>query len=76
MSSIKTRKHYVIADMAFSTAWALFYFINFLYMGVTWSKTDLAKNHRFNYAAANIYGAIFFSLTSVFSWVHIYRNDN
>ena len=66
MSSIKTRKHYVIFDMAFSGLWAFFYFITFVYMCVAWSKTEEIK---FNFASSNIIGAIFFAFLSIFAWV-------
>ena len=69
MSSIKTRKHYVIFDMAFSGLWAFFYFITFVYMVVAWSKTEEIK---FNFASSNIIGAIFFAFLSIFAWV---KND-
>jgi len=65
MSSIKTRKHYVIFDMAFSGLWAFFYFITFVYMVVAWSKTEEIK---FNFASSNIIGAIFFAFLSIFAW--------
>lgn len=65
MSSIKTRKHYVIFDMAFSGLWAFFYFITFVYMCVAWSKTEDIK---FSFASSNIYGAIFFAFLSIFAW--------
>jgi len=65
MSSIKTRKHYVIFDMAFSGLWAFFYFICFIYMCVAWSKTEDAK---FTFASSNIIGAIFFAFLSIFAW--------
>ena len=66
MSSIKTRKHYVIFDMAFSGLWAFFYFITFVYMCVAWSKTEEVK---FSFASSNIIGAIFFAFLSIFAWV-------
>ena len=66
MSSIKTRKHYVIFDMAFSGLWAFFYFVTFIYMCIAWSKTDDVK---FDFASSNIYGAIFFAFLSIFGWV-------
>ena len=68
MSSIKTRKHYVIFDMAFSGLWAFFYFITFIYMCIAWSKTEDAK---FDFASSNIYGAIFFAFLSIFGWVSV-----
>ena len=66
MSSIKTRKHYVIFDMAFSGLWAFFYFVTFIYMCIAWSKTE---EIRFSFASSNIYGAIFFAFLSIFAWV-------
>jgi len=66
MSSIKTRKHYVIFDMAFSGLWAFFYFVTFIYMCIAWSKTE---EIRFSFASSNIYGAIFFAFLSIFAWL-------
>jgi len=65
MSSIKTRKHYVIFDMAFSGLWAFFYLVTFVYMCIAWSKTE---EIRFDFASSNIYGAIFFAFLSIFAW--------
>eukprot|EP00095_Tigriopus_kingsejongensis_P010890 maker-scaffold1216_size55193-snap-gene-0.11 protein:Tk10890 transcript:maker-scaffold1216_size55193-snap-gene-0.11-mRNA-1 annotation:"synaptogyrin-1 " len=65
MSSIKSRKHFVIADLAFSSLWAFFYLVAFLIMSVAWSKSD----EKYDYGSANILGAIFFALLSVFSWI-------
>ena len=70
MSSIKTRKHYVVFDMAFSGLWSFFYFVTFVYMCVAWSKTEDIK---FSFASSNIIGAIFFAFVSVFAWVDIYK---
>ncbi|TRY68890.1 hypothetical protein TCAL_04677 [Tigriopus californicus] len=67
MSSIKTRKHFVIADMVFSSLWAFFYLVACLIMSVAWSKSD----EKYDYGSTNILGAIFFALLSVFSWVGI-----
>ncbi len=66
MSSIKTRKHYVLFDMVFSAVWAVFYFIAFVLMAINWSKTEEIK---FDFASSNIIGAIFFSFLSVLTWV-------
>lgn len=66
MSSIKTRKHYVIFDMAFSGLWSFFFVITFAYMCIAWSKTEDIK---FSFASSNIYGAIFFAFLSIFFWV-------
>ena len=66
MSSIKTRKHYVIFDMAFSALWAFFYMIAFIYMTNAWRKSD----EMFNFAKSNILGAIIFAFLSIFCWVN------
>ena len=65
MSSVKTRKHYVIADMGFSALWAFFYAVAFLVMSVAWSKTS----GKYSYSKANILGAIFFCFCSILTWV-------
>ena len=65
MSSIKTRKHYVIFDMAFSGLWALFYFVAFIYMANSWRQSD----EMFNFAKSNVIGAIFFAFLSILTWV-------
>ena len=65
MSSIKTRKHYVLADLGFSAVWAGFYFLAFLVMCVAWSKSS----DEYAFGSANIIGAIFFALLSIAAWV-------
>jgi hypothetical protein len=65
MSSIKSRKHYVILDMAFSGLWALFYAIAFIFMANSWRQSD----EMFSFAKSNIIGAIFFAFLSVFCWL-------
>ena len=65
MSSIKTRKHFVIFDMAFSGFWGFMFFVVFCYMCYSWSKSD----EMFSFASSNIIGAIFFTFLSIFSWV-------
>lgn len=65
MSSIKTRKHYVIFDMAFSGLWALFYFVAFIYMANSWRQSD----EMFNFAKSNVIGAIFFAFLSILTWL-------
>lgn len=66
MSSIKSRKHYVILDMAFSGLWAVFFAIAFIYMANSWRQTD---DNYFEFAKANIIGAIVFAFLSVFCWL-------
>jgi len=65
MSSIKTRKHYVILDMAFSGFWGFMFFVVFCYMCYSWSKSDAM----FSFASSNIIGAIFFTFLSIFCWI-------
>jgi hypothetical protein len=43
MSSAKSRKHYVIADMAFSFFWAFMYFVGFCYICSQWSDSGEKK---------------------------------
>ena len=70
MSSIKTRKHYVIADAGFSAVWAAFYFLAFAYLSFCRSQVDSAGNLlKFDRSKANALGSILFSLLSAFAWV-------
>lgn len=63
MSSVKTRKHYVMADLGFSGAWAFLYFVGFCYLSNQWSKSaDPA------YGASNINASIAFAFFSIFTW--------
>lgn len=64
MSSVKTRKHYVLADLGFSGFWSFLYFIGFWYLASQWSKTDT----EYPYGASNVKAAICFSFFSIFSW--------
>ena len=75
MSSIKTRKHYVIADAGFSAVWAAFYFLAFAYLSFCWSQVDSAGNLlKFDRSKANALGSILFSLLSAFAWVSLKSN--
>eukprot|EP00096_Caligus_rogercresseyi_P008828 TRINITY_DN2862_c0_g1_i1.p1 TRINITY_DN2862_c0_g1~~TRINITY_DN2862_c0_g1_i1.p1 ORF type:complete len:227 (-),score=69.49 TRINITY_DN2862_c0_g1_i1:1291-1971(-) len=64
MSSIKTRKHYVLLDLGFSIAWAFFYFIAFCVLVYSWHNTGADMS----YASSNIYGSMFFSFLSIACW--------
>ncbi|CAB4054493.1 unnamed protein product [Lepeophtheirus salmonis] len=64
MSSIKTRKHYVLLDLGFSIVWAFFYLIAFCVLVYSWHNTD----KKMSYASSNIYGSMFFSLVSIACW--------
>ncbi|XP_063362343.1 synaptogyrin [Cydia amplana] len=65
MSSVKTRKHYVLADMGFSAFWAFLYFVGFCYLANAWGKTDDPPIGTAN----NMQGAIAFCFFSIFAWV-------
>lgn len=39
MSSAKTRKHYVLADLGFSGFWAFMYFCGFVYIWRQWAHS-------------------------------------
>lgn len=65
MSSAKSRKHYVIADLAFSGFWAFMYFVGFCYISSQWSKSPDPPN---GVGSGNVTCAIFFSFLSTFTW--------
>ncbi|XP_063981007.1 synaptogyrin [Diachasmimorpha longicaudata] len=65
MSSVKTRKHYVLADLGFSGLWAFLCFIGFCYLTNAWNKS-VAPIDR--YGVNNVQGAIAFLFFSIFSW--------
>lgn len=65
MSSVKTRKHYVLADLGFSAFWAFLYFVGFCYLSNAWGKTEKPPIGTAN----NMQGAIAFCFFSIFAWV-------
>ncbi|KAF5290867.1 hypothetical protein FQR65_LT11506 [Abscondita terminalis] len=65
MSSVKTRKHYVLADLGFSAFWAFLYFVGFWYLASQWGKSDTPTG---DYGVNNVQAAIAFSFFSIFSW--------
>lgn len=64
MSSAKSRKHFVIVDLAFSSLWALMNFIGFCYISSQWSKSEEPP-----VGSGNVTFAILFSFLSTFTWV-------
>lgn len=65
MSSVKTRKHYVLADLGFSGFWAFLYFVGFCYLTSAWSNTiSVPPGSNVN----NVQAAIAFSFFSIFTW--------
>lgn len=65
MSSAKSRKHYVIADLAFSGFWAFMFFVGFCYISSQWSKSPEPPN---GVGSGNVTCAIIFSFLSIFTW--------
>jgi len=63
MSSIKSKKHFLFADMGFSGLWAFFYFIAFCVMAHQWSASESPAA---GYGSMNMRAAIFFSFVSIF----------
>ncbi|XP_017773394.1 PREDICTED: synaptogyrin-1 [Nicrophorus vespilloides] len=65
MSSVKTRKHYVLGDLGFSGFWAFLYFVGFWYLASQWGK---APEPMGGYGVNNVQAAITFCFFSVFTW--------
>ncbi|XP_076382267.1 synaptogyrin [Megalopta genalis] len=65
MSSVKTRKHFVLLDLGFSGFWAFLYFVGFCYLTNAWNKSEKPDN---NYGVNNVQSAIAFSFFSIFTW--------
>ncbi|XP_012273543.1 synaptogyrin [Orussus abietinus] len=65
MSSVKTRKHYVLLDLGFSGFWAFLYFVGFCYLTNAWNKSKQPPN---DYGVNNVQGAIAFCFFSIFTW--------
>ncbi|KAK3891659.1 hypothetical protein Pcinc_004455 [Petrolisthes cinctipes] len=63
MSSVKTRKRYVMADMGFSAFWSFLYFVGFCYLTNQWSRADTPS-----YGVNNMQAAIAFSFFAIFPW--------
>ncbi|XP_077291358.1 synaptogyrin [Arctopsyche grandis] len=65
MSSVKTRKHYVLGDLGFSAFWAFLYFVGFCYLTNAWGKSaDPPEGVGVNQVQA----AIAFSFFAIFTW--------
>lgn len=65
MSSVKSRKHYVLADLGFSGFWAFKFFIVFIYLWTQWSAATAPPS---GYGVNNVQAAIVFSFFSIFTW--------
>ncbi|KAF7278757.1 synaptogyrin [Rhynchophorus ferrugineus] len=65
MSSVKTRKHYVLADLGFSGFWSFLYFVGFWYLTSQWGKAEEPAG---GIGVSNVRAAIAFSFFSIFVW--------
>ncbi|CAH1391050.1 unnamed protein product [Nezara viridula] len=68
MSSVKSRKHFVLIDLGFSGFWAFMYFVGFCYLANQWSNTTIDEDILEREGTSSIQAAIVFSFFSVFSW--------
>lgn len=65
MSSIKSRKHFLWADIGFSGVWAFFFLVSFCLMTHQWASSEEPPA---GYGHMNMNAAIFFSFLSIFTW--------
>ncbi|KAL0106530.1 hypothetical protein PUN28_016315 [Cardiocondyla obscurior] len=65
MSSVKTRKHFVLIDLGFSGFWSFLYFVGFCYLTNAWNNS---ANPPGGYGVNNVQAAIAFSFFSIFTW--------
>jgi hypothetical protein len=65
MSSVKTRKYYLLGDLGFSAFWAFLYFVGFCYLANQWSKSATPDGGS---GVHDLRAAITFSLLSTFTW--------
>ncbi|KAJ8959028.1 hypothetical protein NQ318_022282 [Aromia moschata] len=65
MSSVKSRKHFVLIDLVFSAFWSFLYFVCFWYLCSQWGKSKTPPN---GVGVSNVQAAIAFSFFSIFSW--------
>lgn len=65
MSSIKSRRHFLWADIGFSGLWSFFFLLAFCVMTHQWTTGEEPPA---GYGHSNIRAAIFFSFLSIFFW--------
>nr|CAH7760872.1 unnamed protein product [Callosobruchus chinensis] len=65
MSSVKTRKHFVMVDLGFSAFWAFLYFVGFCYLTNAWGKSVTPPD---GVGVSNVRAAIAFCFFAMFSW--------
>lgn len=69
MSSVKSRKHYVLADMGFHFLWAFMFFIGFCYLTNQWSAS---AEPPIGYSSTSVKAAIVFCLFGMVSCVRFF----
>ncbi|XP_031640258.1 synaptogyrin [Contarinia nasturtii] len=65
MSSVKTRKHYVLGDLGFSALWAFLCLIGFKYLWGEWSNAEAPP---MGYGDGNVKATIFFLFLLIGTW--------
>ncbi|XP_037093967.1 synaptogyrin-like [Pollicipes pollicipes] len=65
MSSVKTRKHYVLADLGFSGFWTFLFFVSFCLLTDSWNKST---NVPVAASKNPVQAAIAFTFFSIFTW--------
>jgi len=65
MSSVKSRKHFVIADLAFSGFWTVAYIFSFLTMLFEWTQS---KDPESGFGQGSVRTAIVCSFLSIYAW--------
>lgn len=65
MSSVKSRKRYVLGDLGFSGAWTFLYFVAFIYLWSQWSSATAPPDGE---GVGSVQAVIVFSFFSIFTW--------
>merc|ERR1719325_563739 len=66
MSSVKSRKHFVVADLAFSGFWTAAYILSFLTMLYEWTESEDPIS---GFGQGSVRAAIICSFLSIYAWV-------
>ena len=68
MSSVKSRKHYVLADIAFHFLWSFMFFIGFCYLTNQWSAS---AEPPIGYSSGSVKMAIYMCLAGSLTCVSV-----
>jgi len=66
MSSVKSRKHFVVADLAFSGFWTAAYILSFLTMLYEWTESEDPIS---GFGQGSVRAAIICSFLSIYAWL-------